>query len=146
MPSDFDDGEVASAVEKLKRLSYGPEDPRRIVANMLESLSRQNAELRAAWAKVRAEIEAEVGGPDLSRSDGMFQALQSDLAAANAKIAELEGRLASLTSVSEDDVERVAKAMFVSVRKDIPWAKVPSTLRTTWLEYTRATLITFVSR
>ena len=73
------DAGVASAVEKLKRLSYGPEDPRRIVANMLESLSRQNAELRQAWAKVRAEIDGlRLTGPE--HPGLMLDAVQAILA------------------------------------------------------------------
>lgn len=42
---------------------------------IVESYRAENAEMREAWAKVRAEIEAEVGGPDLSRSDGLRKAL-----------------------------------------------------------------------
>lgn len=41
----------------------------------LRTLSRQLTTESQAWAKVRAEIEAEVGGPDLSRSDGLRKAL-----------------------------------------------------------------------
>lgn len=42
---------------------------------IVESFKKENAELRQAWEKVRAQIEAEVGGPDLSRSDGLRKAL-----------------------------------------------------------------------
>ena len=47
----------------------------KITAQMLRTLSRQLTTERQAWAKVQAEIEAEIGGPDLSRSDGLRKAL-----------------------------------------------------------------------
>lgn len=69
-----------------------------------------------------------------------IQALAADLAAANARIAELEARLASLTSVSEEDVERAGAAMY----RDEAWSSFWSSEDAKKLA--RAALTAYVSR
>lgn len=88
-------------------------------------------------------------GDELNPQDLAYQAAgawKERALKAEATIWELEARLASLTSVSEEDVERSCRAAWESKDGAGPWGGVETRTQDRARAWTRAALTAFVSR